>query len=128
MEFQSYEDWKDKLISYGNQEGIVILVEGKNDEIKLKKIGISNTLSLKGKKFYDILEEVENCKEVVLLFDLDKQGEKIFNKFFQLLQREGIPVNTAFREYLKNFDLKEIEKIPLEKEPVPRNLSDKRGI
>ncbi|ACO04358.1 MULTISPECIES: toprim domain-containing protein [Persephonella] len=117
MEFSSFEDWKEKLKEEGSRENVVVLVEGKKDEDRLKKLGIKNIIPLKGKKFYDILEKVENCSEVILLFDLDKHGEKIFCKFFQILQREGIPVNRDFRDFLKKFNIKEIENIPLEGEP-----------
>jgi len=117
MGFESFEDWKEKLIEEGSKGDVVILVEGKKDEEKLKKIGVKNIISLKGKKFYDILEKVENYGKVILLFDLDKQGEKIFNKFFRLLQREGIPTDREFRDFLKKYSIKEIEKIPIKGEP-----------
>ena len=111
MEFSSFLDWKKKLIEYGNRENVVILVEGKRDESVLRNWGIVNILSLKGKRFYDIVEQVEFTDLCILLFDLDKQGEKIFQKLKSMLMREGIPVNETFREYLKNFDIKEIEEL-----------------
>ncbi|WP_457621522.1 toprim domain-containing protein [Persephonella sp.] len=117
MEFRSFDDWKERLKEKGSKENVVVLVEGKKDEARLKKIGVKNIIPLKGKKFYDVLEKVENCREVILLFDLDKHGEKIFCKFFQILQREGIPVNREFRDFLKKYSIREIEDIPVEGEP-----------
>ncbi|WP_456400789.1 toprim domain-containing protein [Persephonella sp.] len=113
MIIKSFEDWKNKLLQTSLNPKTVILVEGKRDKYNLRKIGIKNVIPLQGKKFYDILEIVEDCNEVILLFDLDKQGEKIFLKFYKILRREGIPVNIEFREYLKNFEVKEIENLPI---------------
>ncbi|WP_457622878.1 toprim domain-containing protein [Persephonella sp.] len=113
MIIKSFEDWKNKLLQTSLNPKTVILVEGKRDKYNLRKIGIKNVIPLQGKKFYDILEIVEDCNEVILLFDLDKQGEKIFLKFYKILRREGIPVNIEFREYLKNFGVKEIENLPI---------------
>ncbi|NPA54009.1 MAG: topoisomerase [Aquificae bacterium] len=111
MKFSSLEDWKNKLVEISLEENVSILVEGKKDVKVLKNFGVENIFPLKGKRFYDVLEELEDKILVILLFDLDKQGEKIFQKFFFILQREGIPVDISFREYLKQFDIEEIEHI-----------------
>ncbi len=109
MEFESINDWKNKLEEISSSNGVIVLVEGKRDIRALNRIGLYNVYSLKGKRFYDILEDLEDKVLVILLFDLDKQGEKIFQKFKYLFQREGIPVDTSFREYLKSFHIEEIE-------------------
>lgn len=111
MNFASLEDWKNKLIELSLNENVSILVEGKKDVRTLKNLGVENLFPLKGRRFYDVLEELEDKVLVVLLFDLDRQGEKIFKKFLFILQREGIPVDTTFREYLKQFEIEEIEHI-----------------
>ncbi len=111
MEFLSLEDWREKLYEASLDENIAILVEGKRDVKALNRLGIENIYPLQGKRFYDVLEDLETKLLVILLFDFDKQGEKILEKFFFILQREGIPVDTSFRNYLKNFDIEEIEHI-----------------
>ncbi len=113
MKFESFSDWKKKLIEYGNREDTVVIVEGKRDEDVLKRWGVKNVFPIKGRRFYDILEEVEYCELCILLIDVDKQGEKIFTRLRDMLKREGIPVDTAFREYMKGFDIKEVEELPL---------------
>ncbi|WP_051654787.1 toprim domain-containing protein [Persephonella sp. IF05-L8] len=113
MEFASLKDWLERLKAFSEKEKTVVLVEGKKDKQKLEKFGISHIYSIKGKKFYDILEELENEDLVIILTDLDKQGEKISSKISSMFQREGIPVDLEFREYLKNFDIKHIEDIPV---------------
>lgn len=113
MRFESFKDWKDKLKEYGNTENVVIIVEGKRDEQVLKRWGVQNVFAIKGRRFYDILEEVEYCNLCILLIDTDKQGDKIFHRLKQMLEREGIPIDTDFREYMKSFDVKEVEELPL---------------
>jgi len=113
MEFASLKDWLERLKAFSEKEKTVVLVEGKKDKQKLEKFGISHIYSIKGKKFYDILEELENEDLVIILTDLDKQGEKISSKISSMFQREGIPVDLEFREYLKNFNIKHIEDIPV---------------
>jgi len=112
MSFESFKDWKEKLKEYGNTENVVVIVEGKRDEQVLKRWGIQNVFAIKGRRFYDILEEVEYCNLCILLIDTDKQGDKIFYRLKQMLEREGIPIDTDFREYMKNFGVKEVEELP----------------
>ncbi len=116
MEFTSLKDWLERLKEFSEKEKTVVLVEGKNDKQKLEKFGITHIYSIKGKKFYDILEDLENEDLVIILTDLDKQGEKISSKISSMFQREGIPVDLGFRESLKNFDIKHIEDIPTDLE------------
>ncbi|NPA58830.1 MAG: toprim domain-containing protein [Aquificae bacterium] len=113
MEFESLENWIERLKNISKSEGVVILVEGKNDAEKLKKLGIKNIYPIKGKRFYDILEELENSSMVVVLTDLDKQGKKISDRLSGMLQREGIPVDNLFRQGLERFEIKHVEDIPL---------------
>jgi 5S rRNA maturation endonuclease (ribonuclease M5) len=111
MKFNSLKDWVNKLVEYSLINGVFVIVEGKNDVITLSKLGVKHIYPIKGKRFYDIVEDLEYSKLCILLLDLDKQGEKIFQKLKALLQKEGIPVEISFREYLKKFDIKEIENL-----------------
>ncbi len=113
MEFESYEDWISKLKKASENPDTVVLVEGKNDREKLKKLGIKNVVDLKGRRYYDVLEDIaDHYHNVILLFDLDKHGERIFNKFKYMLENEGIRTNSEFREYLKKMNIEEIEDLP----------------
>jgi len=113
MRYETIKEWIEDLKSFSKSDGIVIVVEGKRDKDRLKIAGVEHIYSIRGKRFYDILEELENSTKVVILTDLDKQGEKICKKLSQMFQKEGIPVDTTFRESLKNFDIKHIEDIYL---------------
>ncbi len=113
MEFKSYEDWVSKLKEESQNPDTVILVEGKKDKEKLSKLGIKNVVDLKGRRYYDVFEDIaDHFHRVILLFDLDKHGERIFSKFKNMLEKEGIKTNSEFREYLKNMDIEEIEDLP----------------
>lgn len=118
MEFNSFKDWVEKLINVSKEENTYVVVEGKNDIRRLKLYGVESIYPIKGKKFYDVVEDLEFANLCILLTDLDKQGEKIFLNLKSLLQREGIPVDVSFREYLKNFPYEEIEKLPDIKETL----------
>jgi 5S rRNA maturation endonuclease (ribonuclease M5) len=92
-----------------------ILVEGKRDKSALESLGIDNVYALKGKPFHDAAEELsENFEGVVLLTDLDKQGEAIFQKLQKLLPSYGLKVDGLFREKLSSSGVKFVEKIPEE--------------
>jgi 5S rRNA maturation endonuclease (ribonuclease M5) len=113
MEFESYEDWISKLKEVSQSPDTIILVEGKRDREKLDHLGIKNVIDLKGRRYYDVLEDIaDHYHNVILLFDLDKHGERIFQKFKYMLEKEGIKTNSEFREYLKNLNIEEIEDLP----------------
>ena len=113
MKDETLKEWISRLKDFSKSDGVVVLVEGKRDRDKLEKVGVEHIYSIRGRRFYDILEELEKSKIVIILTDLDKQGEKICKKLSQMFQKEGIPVDTTFRESLKNFDIKHIEDISL---------------
>ncbi len=117
---ENLDEWLERLKAISEREGTVIIVEGKRDAQKLHKLGIKNVYQIKGKRFYDILEEIENFSYIVILTDLDKQGEKMFSKLKYILEREGIPTDGRFRQMLKKLGIKHIEDIPIRREHVSK--------
>ncbi|WP_457635323.1 toprim domain-containing protein [Persephonella sp.] len=117
---ESLDEWIERLKAVSQKKGTVVVVEGKKDKHKLEKFGIRNIYQIKGKRFYDILEDLENSSYVVMLTDLDKQGEKIFSRLKFILEREGIPVDRFFRQELKKFGIKHIEDIPIRRGDVSK--------
>lgn len=110
--FSTINQWIEALRETSKQSGVCVLVEGKRDFIRLSSFGIENIYTLKGKRFYDVVEEIlENCERCIILFDTDKHGQKMTEKFSSLLSAEGIQVDLSFREFLKNFGQIEIENI-----------------
>jgi 5S rRNA maturation endonuclease (ribonuclease M5) len=93
-------------------KSVPIIVEGKRDKQLLSRFGIKNVLTLSGKNYFDLIEEIpENVQRVVLLVDIDPQGEKIFKKLKQILEQSNIQVDDSFRERFKTFGIEEVEKL-----------------
>jgi 5S rRNA maturation endonuclease (ribonuclease M5) len=112
-ELQSFENWKEKLREESIKSDVCVLVEGINDLRKLSNYGIQNIIVLKGQRFYDVAEEIlENYNKVVILFDLDKHGNKMVQQFKKIFENEGIEVDLSFREFLKGLNVEEIENLP----------------
>lgn len=112
MSFSSLKEWKESLKFLSTKE-VCVLVEGKRDFQKLNSFGIKNIYTLKGKRFYDVIEDIlENYNLCVILFDLDKHGERMSEKFSNLLRNEGIKVDLSYRDYLRSLGIVEIENIP----------------
>ena len=112
-ELQSFEDWKEKLGEESIKSDVCVLVEGINDLRKLSNYGIQNIIVLKGQRFYDVAEKIlEKYNKVIILFDLDKHGNKMVQQFKKILENEGIEVDLSFREFLKGLNVEEIENLP----------------
>ena len=89
-----------------------IVVEGKRDKQVLERLGIENVIDLKGRKFHDVAESLSDKYEgVVLLTDLDPEGEAIFQKLGRILETYGLKVDGSFREQLRESGTKFVEKI-----------------
>lgn len=112
-EFRGFEDWKGKLREESLKLDVCVLVEGINDLRKLSNYGIQNIIVLKGQRFYDVAEKIlEKYNRVIILFDLDKHGNKMVQQFKKILENEGIEVDLSFREFLKGLNIEEIENLP----------------
>ena len=97
-----------------NNPDFAILVEGKNDKKSLCFLGIEpeKIYTLSGKSFYDVAENFEKIdKIIILLMDLDDKGEIIFQKLIKIFNIYKIHYDTSFRENLKKYKIKHIEKI-----------------
>jgi len=86
-----------------------VIVEGIKDKRVLEELGFKNIITLNGKPLFKIIEEL-NCKEIILLVDLDKEGRKLYSKLKSLCNRNGIKVDNRFRNYLfKETKIRQIE-------------------
>jgi 5S rRNA maturation endonuclease (ribonuclease M5) len=98
-------------------KSIPVIVEGKNDVIALKKLGLSGEIITlhRGSTIYDFCEEIaEKFPRVVLLTDWDEKGEMLHGSLSDNL-RGHIEDFTAVRGMLKMLcqkDIKDIEGIP----------------
>ncbi|QQG38676.1 MAG: toprim domain-containing protein [Candidatus Woesearchaeota archaeon] len=90
------QDWLEQL----KESEKLILVEGKKDKQTLENLGITKIITL-NKPFYKIIEEISlNHKEIIILTDLDKEGKHLYSRLKHGLQRNGVKIDTKFREFL----------------------------
>ena len=90
-----------------------IIVEGKKDKIALENLGCNNIITINGNKagLYNIVEKLpENCREAVILTDLDKKGKQLYHKIKKILTSNKIKIDDRFRIYLfKETKIRQIE-------------------
>ncbi|MBI4738239.1 toprim domain-containing protein [Candidatus Woesearchaeota archaeon] len=101
---QELESWLDALID----DNALIVVEGKRDKLALVELGIDKQRIVTiNKPLFAIVEFVaENCKRVILLTDLDKEGRKLYHVLKRDLVNHGVKVDMFFRAFLiKNTSL-----------------------
>ncbi|MEM4254314.1 MAG: toprim domain-containing protein [Candidatus Woesearchaeota archaeon] len=104
---EELDQWIDKLL----EEQPFIIVEGWKDKASLRKLGLENVISLRGKPLYKVVELVAKLtRECMILTDLDKEGKKLYSILRAELQKHGVKINDNFRNYLfKETDLRQIE-------------------
>ncbi len=107
-EVDKLKEWIKRLRS--NKEHII--VEGYNDKKALVALGVKPDLIVVfGMPPYKLAEELAKVtKRVVLLVDLDKEGKKIYANLKENFVRNGVQVDTYFREALFRYsELSHIE-------------------
>src|SRR3989344_6995360 len=91
----------------------VIIVEGKKDKLALENLGCKNIITLNGANpgLYSIIEKLpDDCKEVVILTDLDKKGKELYHRIKTILTKNKIKVDDHFRLFLfKETKIRQIE-------------------
>ena len=119
MEFRDLKDWAKKLKNLSRD--YPVLVEGKRDREALLRLGINNVITLGGKRVVDLPDMLEGrFHGAILLYDLDKQGERIGEKVKKILTEQGFYVTEVFREYLRGAGIIHIEELTIHgKDKVP---------
>ncbi len=78
----------------------VIIVEGKKDKNCLNEFGVDKVVSIEGIALFEIVDKLPECKEVVLLTDLDRKGKELYSKIRNILIRNGYKIDNNFRNFL----------------------------
>ncbi len=100
---EEFEDIVEKL-RRDSEEGVPIIVEGERDARSLRILGIMGEIipikSIRGlrRKF-----EARSIKSVILLFDLDREGERIMKLVKRSLEGVVGEINTLYWLRLKVF-------------------------
>lgn len=89
------KEWLEKL----RDSKKLIIVEGKKDRLVLKRLGVTNVISISRKPLYSFIDIID-AKEVIILTDLDRTGKKLYSILKHNLQAKGIKIDNYFREYL----------------------------
>lgn len=80
-------DWIDRI----NESKALIIVEGINDRIALKNIGIKNDILILNKPIFSVVEDAaKQSDDVIILTDFDTTGKKLFGTLNSGLQRLGV--------------------------------------
>jgi len=102
-------------LSAESLNGVPIIVEGRRDEEGLRRAGVRGEIiqvkSIKGlRRFF----EQRDVKRVILLLDLDSEGEKLVKILIQSLEGVVGEIDLSYRRRLmefKRFGLIEIESL-----------------
>jgi len=96
-------------------QGVPILVEGANDERTLRGLGMEGRIfriSGSGKTLLNFLEGLACFKQIIILTDFDRAGDKFAKFCSKHLKRLGVEPVIEFRDKLKAIlhkDVKDIE-------------------
>lgn len=106
LEPEFFEELEDLLqeMKQSSEEGIPILVEGKNDVNSLRELGIEgpiHEIPQGGKTVLHSLEELSEYDEVIVLTDFDRRGEELNVFCERQLRKLGTEVISDFREKLR---------------------------
>lgn len=71
-----------------------VIVEGKDDKIRLNQMRIKEIMPLKGKSLFDSTFNIsKDHGEVLILMDFDKEGRKLSGKIISFFQSMGVKTN-----------------------------------
>ncbi|MFQ6129231.1 MAG: toprim domain-containing protein [Candidatus Hadarchaeaceae archaeon] len=98
-------------------QSVPILVEGADDERTLRRLGVEGRIfrvSGSSKTLLNYLESLASFKQIIILTDFDRAGNKLAKFCVEHLKRVGVEPVVEFREKLKAIlrkDVKDIEGI-----------------
>jgi 5S rRNA maturation endonuclease (ribonuclease M5) len=97
---QLIEEMKE-LLAEINELVDVVVVEGSRDEEALRRLGYAGkivTCAATGVNDYDLMTEVsEKYCDVLILTDFDQEGTMLNKRFVEILEHEGVKVETGLR-------------------------------
>ena len=98
--------------------GVPIIVEGRKDELALRKLGIAgkiHCLKATGESRLRLLERLDGSKRAIILTDFDREGDELESWLFQELSHRGIhPDNRAWWKLrgLAKTEVRSVEELP----------------
>ncbi len=87
-----------------------VIVEGKKDCARLKKLGVQKVISLSRIQLCAFGEKIcQSHDEVILLMDNDKEGKKLYSGLNKILADLGVKTNPKFQKALAKLKVSHIE-------------------
>lgn len=100
---------KEEFIKKIIRADTLVIVEGKRDVARLKKLGITKVTQL-SRSLCSFAEKISSSNEkVILLMDNDTEGKKLFSKLKTEFGRLGVYVNESFQKSLARLNVSHIE-------------------
>lgn len=88
----------------------LILVEGRKDEISLRKLGITAKI-VRAHSPRPLPESLSGFREVIILTDYDREGRLIAHKLESTVRSFGVSPNLEFRKRLRRATFGEISHV-----------------
>lgn len=105
-------------LAHQSEMGVPIIVEGRRDELALRKLGVTGTihcLKATGEARFRLLERLDWTKRAVILTDFDREGQELGSWLYQELSHRGIhPDNRAWWKLrgLARTEVRSVEEFP----------------
>jgi 5S rRNA maturation endonuclease (ribonuclease M5) len=94
-------DSLEKMIKETNN--FLFIVEGKRDKKVLSELGVKNIISISGQTRENVVEGIENVKNIVILTDFDREGARKAEKLERLLRSSHTRIERNVRNFFNKF-------------------------
>ena len=102
-------------LQYCAEQGMPILIEGKKDEVALRKLGIEgNFIKVSGSplKLYEIAEQAaKSSSKIIILTDFDKKGNELAKRLAEDIQALGSHPDLEIRKKIMGITRRYIKDI-----------------
>ncbi|MDP8011992.1 MAG: toprim domain-containing protein [Thermoplasmata archaeon] len=105
-------EFVDSLID--ENRNIPVIVEGKRDELALRKLGLKGKVIIfnSGSSLIEFCEKLErNYRKVILFLDWDEKGNELTNSIEKILSSEGVHCDLNYRKILYSLVGKSIRSV-----------------
>ncbi|MEM4282587.1 MAG: hypothetical protein QXU88_01155 [Candidatus Woesearchaeota archaeon] len=108
-EIHKFTEWLQHLANASRDR--IVLVQHKSDADILSSLQIKNVYFYTKPEFGLLSKIIESGKECILIFDVNKNSNKLAERIKSELQQRGVKVNTRFRKILFTSKFKELSGI-----------------
>ncbi len=94
--------------------GTPIIVEGKNDELSLRRLGVEGrVLCVKssGIGFFDFIEKVKPSREAIIFTDFDREGKELCSQLVRELTRIRVKADDSLWRQFRSLARSEIRSV-----------------